>query len=277
MRAAFFFVQLRDCMLSRSDKHLVWMMGTTDRGPNELAAKRLIQCIVKDLPNFFYLPGSCYEHAAHLGVLGGLHLIDRMLETHGRKWRYFSAISMITNTLRDQAPALFSAWRALFGDADALANVKALFPRCVAERWGSVAQTEKRFLQAGVPRLSKAVNYIFQACPKLLSEVDDPGGVADAVDQISAEDRKAYKKKMGRCRHTTVSTLQDPLFEAVLEVTHAAMEPFIHLSNFLKKKLPAGVPGHLFQLVCGKASALLHDFDDMIFSSFAAMSSECAS
>ena len=33
-------------------------------------------------------------------------------------------------------------------------------------------------------------------------------------------------------------------------------KPWIHLSNFLKQKLPYGEDGHLSQLVCGKAVAI---------------------
>ena len=255
----------------RSPNNIVWMMGTTDRGPNELAAKKMIQCAVKDLPSFFYLPGSCYEHASHLGVLGALKLADRLLETHGRSWRYFSSVAMITNTLRDQSPALFAAWRVLFGDSDAMTNVRALFPRCIAERWGSVAETERRLLQAGVPRIAKAVRHVFETSPKLLSDAvaEEAGDDAEAVDQLSVDDKKSYKKKMGKWRRATVETLQDSLFEAVLNVMHESMAPFIHLSNYLKKKLPVGAAGHLFHLVTGKASEILLEFDNMLFCSLA--------
>ena len=54
-------------------------MAATDGGTNETYAKKVIQVITRDLPNFFYLPGTCLEHQSHLGVLGSLKHVDCML------------------------------------------------------------------------------------------------------------------------------------------------------------------------------------------------------
>ena len=246
-------------------------MGTTDRGTNELFAKKAVQVLMRDVPTFFYFPGSCIEHASHLGVLGSLKLVDRMLDMCGRKWRYFASVSMMTNTFRDQSQNLFSSWRALFGDASAVATVKSLFPRCIAERWGSIDQTETRFLQAGVDRLAAAISHVFAASPKLMAadteEADGPDALAGGtvVDAIAMDEQQAYSKKMGKWRRHTVETLRDPLFEKVLAVMHCCKAPFIHLSNFLKKKTTGVDVGQLAQLVCGRAEKMQLEFDGMLF------------
>ena len=82
-------------------------MATTDGGTNETYAKKVIQVITRDMPCFFYLPGTCLEHQSHLGVLGSLKHVDNMLREHGCAWRYFSSMAMITNTLRDLSQLLF--------------------------------------------------------------------------------------------------------------------------------------------------------------------------
>ena len=90
-------------------------------------------------------------------------------------------------------------------------------------------------------------------------------GSAQDVDTLSLDDRKAYTRKMGKWRAHTLTTLQDRLFGAVVEVMHMVKKPWIHLSNFLKQKLPYGEDGHLSQLVCGKAVAIHLELDRMMF------------
>ena len=267
--------------------HDVWFMATTDGGTNELLAKKLVQVLTRSIPGFFFLPATCLEHSAHLGVLGGLKLVDRLLQSHGRKWRYFSAIAMMANTFRDLAQSLFSAWRVLFGDDSAVKDVKALFPRCIAERWGSIDHTETRMLKAGVPCLARAMTHVLDISPDLVVVNDDAAEgeepekrplpkskskarvdvkSTEVVDIIGAEDTKSYQKKLGRWRSQTMSTLKDALFDRVLHVMHQTKQPWIHLSNFLKQKLATGSEGHLFHLVCGKAGEIYSAFDDMMFS-----------
>ena len=147
-------------------------MATTDGGTNETYAKKVIQVITRDMPCFFYLPGTCLEHQSHLGVLGSLKHVDNMLREHGCAWRYFSSMAMITNTLRDLSQLLFSSWRVLFGDESAVARVKTLFPRCIAERWGSIDLTESRMLKADICCLSQAVSHMFQVSPELTARND---------------------------------------------------------------------------------------------------------
>ena len=228
-------------------------------------SKKMVQVLTRDVPGFFFLPGTCLEHQSHLGVLGSLKHVDQMLESYGRKWRYFSSIAMIANTLRDLSQSLFSSWRSLFGDESAVAKVKALFPRCIAERWGSIDQTESRLLKANVASLAQAVSHMFQVYPQLNDAGVGDEAAHDKVDLLGADDRKAYQKKMGRWRRHTIETLHDPLFGGVILVLHEAKQPWIHLSNFLKKKLPLESDGHLFQLVCGKAKDMLSQFEDMLF------------
>ena len=266
----------------------VWFMATTDGGTNEVLAKKLVQVLTRSIPGFFFLPATCLEHSAHLGVLGALKLVDHLLQVHGRKWRYFSAIAMMANTFRGLAPSIFSAWRSLFGDDSAVKDVKALFPRCIAERWGSIDHTEARMLKAGVPRLARTMTHVLEISPHLVIVNDDAAEAQEAekrplpkskskskaradvkptevVDIVGAEDTKSYQKKMGRWRSQTISTLHDALFDRVLHIMHHVKQPWIHLSNFLKQKLATGSGGHMFHLVCGKADEIYSAFDDMLF------------
>lgn len=251
-----------------SENRIVAFMATTDRGPNEVWARKAIQVQVREREDFLYLPSDCFEHQCHLAVLGGLALCDTMLKQH-RGWKYFSSVAIICNTLRDLSPSLFSSWREIFGDVSAVATVKSLFPRCIAERWGSVDASEARLLKAGLDRVCQAFAHLVTAAPDLLAENDKPLPET-AVDNISLEEKKAFSIKMGKWRKHTFDVLHDPLFSKVCEVMHLTRKPIIHLSNYLKAKLGDGMPeGHLCRLVCGKAQSIYEAYDDLLFCSCA--------
>lgn len=248
----------------------MWFMATTDNGPNELWSKKAIQVLTRDLDHFFFLPHNCLEHQAHLGVLGSLKLCDNMLRGR-RQWKYFSSAAIIATTLRDLSQALFAAWRALFGEDSAVASVKKLFPRCVSGRWGSIDVTEARMLEATLGRLAKAFKFMTEAAPALLQE-NGAGNTANpdnCVDTLSLEASKEFSIRMGKWRLHTWRTLQDNLFHRVVAVMHTTRKPWIHLSNFLKKKLNTDSSyqgaNHLEVLVCGKAQNLGNDFEEMLF------------
>lgn len=254
---------------SDGPQRLAFVMATTDGGPNEVYAKKIIQALLRGLSGVFFLPNNCLEHISHIGVLAALKLCDQWLKGH-RQWKFFSSVAIIATTLRDLSQSLFRTWKSLYGDASAIEAVKALFPRCIAGRWGSIDHTEERLLHANIGKLAKAVKHMFEATPTLLENDKAASKAAEenTVDQIALEETKEFKLKMGRWRRQTHTVLQDSLFEKLVDVMHQTRRPWMHLSFFLKKKLPKDSRGgHLFLLVCGKALELLDEFSKMIFNS----------
>ena len=244
----------------RTHNNFVWIMCTTDRGPNEIWTKKVVQAKLMDVPWCFFLPADCYEHQAHLGVLGGLKLVDSLLAGR-RKWKYFSSVAMLTNILRDISQDLYTAWRTLHGDESANKCVRTLFPRCIAERWGSIDLTETRLLNAGVPELRATMVRVFQRT----EYNDSDNGDAYDVDMLAVEEKKEYRKRMGRWRTSSMSTLRDPLFDGVVQVMNLCRKPFIHLSNYLKAKVLPTENAPMFRLVVGKGTQLGQAFDDMLW------------
>ena len=101
-------------------KQYVFLMRTTDRGSNEIWAKKAMQAKLRDIPWCFFLPADCSEHQAHLGVLGGLKLVDSLLPVWPCSRTYYMGMSQ----------DLYVTWRTLQGDTSANnKSVKALFPR----------------------------------------------------------------------------------------------------------------------------------------------------
>ena len=244
----------------------VFLMCTTDRGPNEIWAKKAVQAKLRDVPWCFFLPADCYEHQAHLGVLGGLKLVDSLLAGR-RRWKYFSSVAMLTNILRDVSQDLYTTWRTLHGDASANKSVRSLFPRCIAERWGSIDLTETRLLTAGIPMLRATLMSVFQCTGQSTTEEvhDDNNPNTTEVDTLAVEEKKEYRNRMGRWRRASISTLQDPLFDGVTQVMNVSRKPFIHLSNYLKAKVQPADNAPMFRLVVGKASSIGRAFEDMLW------------
>ncbi|CAE7792673.1 unnamed protein product [Symbiodinium sp. CCMP2592] len=249
-------------VMSWTHNSFVWIMCTTDRGPNEIWTKKVVQAKLMDVPWCFFLPADCYEHQAHLGVLGGLKLVDSLLAGR-RKWKYFSSVAMLTNILRDISQDLYTAWRTLHGDESANKCVRTLFPRCIAERWGSIDLTETRLLKAGVPALRATMMRVFQ-CTEYNDQDND--GAYD-VDMLAVEEKKEYRKRMGRWRTSSMSTVRDPLFDGVVQVMNLCRKPFIHLSNYLKAKVLPTENAPMFRLVVGKGAQIGQEFDDMLWGS----------
>ena len=247
-------------------------MATTDRGPNEVWAKKAMEVMMKDVDTFLYLPSDCIEHLGHLGVLGGLKLCDRVLRAHNKGFKYFASIAVICNTIRDLGQKIFNGWRIWYGDVSAVKYVKKLCPRCIAERWGSIDASEKFLLHVGFGRLSRVLAELFQSTPGLLNDEAGKGSKDDGssvVDCISLEERKDFSIKMGRWRRQTAKMLESSFFAELTSVMNRSRAPFIHLSNFLKVKFPSSVPGHLAQLVCGKAASIQEEFESMLFGDLA--------
>ena len=82
----------------------------TDRGSNELACRKLVACMVKDVPNILFLEMNCLEHGVHLVCLSGLQLMDKLLKAHERTWKYYSALSIITQVLRSVSGKVYESW-----------------------------------------------------------------------------------------------------------------------------------------------------------------------
>ena len=133
-------------------------------------------------------------------------------------------------------------------------------------------------LKAGVHRLSLAIKAMFEAQPNLLEndktsaakKRKDAAASSAAVDDISFEEQQQFSMRMGKYRRHTWKVLQDDLFAGLMQVMHCTREPWIHLSHFLKKKLPRESEGHMHWLVCGKAEAIFSEFSKMLFCRLAA-------
>ena len=80
---------------------------------------------------------------------GGLQRADAWLTKMGRSYRYCGALCKWANTWRYHMKHVFLVWAVLFGLPTALAQAKTYICRCIAGRWGSVSNFERRAMLCG--------------------------------------------------------------------------------------------------------------------------------
>lgn len=124
----------------------MWCCCTTDCGPIEVNARKHILALTENIPNFIFVDGNCFEHQAHLAVLGGLALTDEALKRHNRPFKYYSSLAIFSACARDLSAEIYKIWTDLFGAVQANKYCKTLIPKSNAGRWGCVDAIERRLL-----------------------------------------------------------------------------------------------------------------------------------
>ena len=156
-------------------------MATTDNGPNECAARRLIASEISTIPNVYYFDQSCLEHSPHLVVIGSLNLADELLEHFGSSWRYWSSLAMFAHTARDVAKPLYQNYAARWGPLLAKQAVKAIFPRPIAQRWNRIHELERRIQDSDFLKLAVSLCEVLTSKWVDLSELP-PGFCSESSD-----------------------------------------------------------------------------------------------
>ena len=240
---------------------------TTDGGPNEMACRKAISVLCRDIDSCWFFDNTCMEHAHHLVVLGGLKLCDRLLNQFGqRKWKFYSSVAMFTNVARANAKSLYISWCHLFGAESGLAKVKKLFPKCCSTRWGSIHVSEEMIMNATCDCLRKALLWVFGEKQGLVSAKQEHYNDNLTPDGLAIEAIQEFQLKMGKWRQITLEVLGDRIFEPVIEVMHRTRNPVIRVSNFLKSKFTdeelQNRGNHLSCLVNFKALEMFDTFND---------------
>ena len=207
---------------------------TTDRGSNELLARKSWLVIAKDSPDVVVLLGDCLEHASHLVALQGLKLADALLKNYGAKFKYFSSLATSCNTFRDLAKGIYTSWCNIHGDLSGQKFARKLWPKLVAGRWNSCNDVEQRMEQVGGRSMMQPVFENVMAT-KPQGQVDDPNDATadkttNKVDDISFEETKQYQRQMGRWRKATKELVDNALWWVLAAAMKEARSPITHFS-----------------------------------------------
>ena len=152
------FNMLRTCR----DDIVHWYLATTDAGPNEIGARKIIHADTKDTPNVLFVDTTCLEHSQHLVALSCLKAADRCLKKF-RDWSYYSSLATCSNVCRDVCKSLYRAWLERFGHQSANSHVRTLWPKACSGRLTGCDKPEARFLQCTQEKLSPLLHDLLRA------------------------------------------------------------------------------------------------------------------
>ena len=141
-------------LASRNNLHSIQVspgiyVMTSDRGPNEVMAKKMWMVRARNAPGIVCLTADCNEHLAHLITLQSLKSVDGYLKRHGRPWKLFASVATSSNTFRDLSKSIFEEWSNIHGDESAWNTAKKLWPKCIGGRWNSVHEVLCRMVKVG--------------------------------------------------------------------------------------------------------------------------------
>lgn len=83
------------------------------------------------------------------------------------------------------------------------------------------------------------------------------------MDDPYEEQQDEYRRKMGRWRQQVWSTVQQPVFWLVVDISARSRAPLDHHHNFMRARYGPSEGGHVAQLVCGKSQEIGAEFSDM--------------
>jgi hypothetical protein len=150
---------------------------TADGGSDQIGYKKVCNKFLEKCRYVLFIAVPCYMHANQLVVKGGLSVIDKWAKDNGKTWGYFSSLAKLCHIWRDAARLIYLTWVQFHGAESGWSNARVLIPKCVAGRWGSIADTEKRLQEVGHDLLKQVLTHV------LCSSVGAEGPVTDACLQ----------------------------------------------------------------------------------------------
>lgn len=178
-----------------------------------------------------FIDANCGMHQMHLSVQAGLRRIERHVQRQKRHWKYFASVSKIMHCWRERARPVFETWRRLHGDESAVAHAKALPPRCISGRWGSISASEhvldyagsvkvrtvfaiamdkmdKKTDAAAAPLEDEAGLASIANGPALAAQLAAAASAAGELDEMRIEAQQAYSQRMGRWKREALQAVQ---------------------------------------------------------------------
>ena len=119
---------------SPQEPEVHWYCFTSDCGPDQQAAKQLIQVSLESRMDVIFISFDCLEHQDHLIGHGALKRIDAALKDRGTSWRYYSSLAKIANVWRSSCPDIYREWQRQYGLESARKHALKLMPKCCSGR-----------------------------------------------------------------------------------------------------------------------------------------------
>ena len=250
---------------SASPGHTRVFLATSDGGSDQVCFKKIMHAETEHLESVIVWEHTCWQHAAHLIVKTGLILVDSFLESQSRAFGFFSSLAKIVNLWRENARNMYLTWCNLHGSPSASVHARRLPPRCLAGRWGSVANTERALDDAGP---SLVVPVLQKVLAKDKIDRHKKRTLANGPDEIRVEEMQQYAERLGRWAQEALVAVSDKLLWSLIGIMRRCHEPLQHHQCALQEKLTddelAEEGGHVSRMACGKAEEIMAEFDRLI-------------
>ena len=200
--------------------HIQVVAVTTDAGPDQVAARNLVQAeLAEDIYSWVFW-GCCFLHQVHL-------MVKRQLT---RCPSFFSDMAKMSNVWRSAGTAvqIFNAWKHLFGKARADRVASSLPPRVLTGRFGALERVSQFFSRATQRETAAVFEDVF-----LHALVTPARKRSVLVHDLDEED---YSVKLGRWKRGALEAARDLAHWRLMYILTAARGPAMHLMNFLQKE-----------------------------------------
>ena len=269
--------------------HLRLFMFITDKGPDQRGAQtEMLEDVAAD-PYTLLFRQYCVEHGLHLEVSDSLNVFPS----------HFSQVAKMCHVWRAGTTATsMKTWFAReYGEPLADKTFKKLPPRPLRGRWGCIHASEEFFLNIACnvmggpehfrkmweevvrpvdgkrrrrknakdkrrdaakakkhPRRAKA-NAKSAALPATVAPQPDDG-MDDGIDEM--------RKKLGRWKEDTMSTVADEMFWLRMQTLNITREPLEHLRHWLQSTLVAADARRFVQFVTKEIDIILDEWQALL-------------
>ena len=134
----------------------------SDAGPDEIRAQKIVMAECESDDHVFAWCIVCFTHQANLIVREQLSIVDKHMTS---RFKYFATIAKIVTCWRSEARGFYNKWVEFFGPQVSIAVAKKLPPVAIAGRWGSVSQSERYLLNAGLERIGRVASSLWSQKP----------------------------------------------------------------------------------------------------------------
>ena len=193
--------------------HVKLWLYCCDMGPDQVMFRKLVTTFVynagqlQELVIFLH----CLFHQEELVVKTGLGIIDAWLKEVGCTWKYYAVLAKLIHIWREKAFQVFSVWQRVYTALWAVACAKTLPPKCIAGRWGSVSETERRLINNSKAPESEPCKCLSQLVHVMRVVLGGPPVDSDAPAPIQDDpDRACFTDSVIRCVR---ENLEDPRLE----------------------------------------------------------------
>ena len=140
------------------------MVRMCSSGSDQRLFRKHLACLVAPRPSSLFFEFDCVFHAVQLVVQKGLQLADKYFKNPSAPGRrYFASVCKLIHCWRDNLRMFYNTYLEEHTAIEALAYCRKVPAKCIAGRWGSIAQSEEDIAAAMTDRVRAVMRRVCKA------------------------------------------------------------------------------------------------------------------